>query len=146
MRSGLGYCDRGIGRKLGMSFSFECEQEGGDRRIAELLELPGVLAYGISSADAMPRAEVLAFVLSLIGMKMANPSQKVWRLVEIRSMDDAHGSQRPRDPSRYMLRFDRSGQASLQLDCNRATGSFASRVPIVVSDRQHKGSQDPWSS
>ena len=45
-----------------------------------------------------------------------------WRLVEIRSMDDAQGVTRPRDPARYTLWLQVNGRASLQLDCNRGTG------------------------
>lgn len=48
-----------------------------------------------------------------------------WRLVEIRSMDDAQPSRRPVDPSRYTLRLQDDGRAVLQLDCNRATGSWS---------------------
>lgn len=43
-----------------MDFTLECEQEVDGRWIAEVPELPGVLAYGDSSADAMAKAEVLA--------------------------------------------------------------------------------------
>jgi predicted RNase H-like HicB family nuclease len=43
-----------------MNFTLECEQEIDGRWIAEVPELPGVLAYGSSSADAMAKAEVLA--------------------------------------------------------------------------------------
>ncbi len=43
-----------------MNFTMECEQEVDGRWIAEVPQLPGVLAYGSSSADAMAKAEVLA--------------------------------------------------------------------------------------
>lgn len=43
-----------------MNLTLECEQEVDGRWIAEVPELPGVLAYGSSSADAMSKAEVLA--------------------------------------------------------------------------------------
>ena len=43
-----------------VDFTLECEQEVDGRWIAEVPELPGVLAYGDSSADAMAKAEVLA--------------------------------------------------------------------------------------
>ena len=43
-----------------MNFTLECEQEVGGRWIAEVPELPGVLSYGDSAADAMSKAEVLA--------------------------------------------------------------------------------------
>ena len=60
MRSRMGYCYSGISRALNMNFTLECEQEVDGRWIAEVPELPGVLAYGSSSADAMAQAEVLA--------------------------------------------------------------------------------------
>lgn len=43
-----------------MDFTLECEQEGDGRWIAEVPELPGVVSYGDSAADAISRAEILA--------------------------------------------------------------------------------------
>jgi predicted RNase H-like HicB family nuclease len=43
-----------------MNFTLECDQEIDGRWIAEVPQLPGVLAYGSTSADAMSKAEVLA--------------------------------------------------------------------------------------
>ena len=43
-----------------MDFTLECEQEVDGRWIAEVPEIPGVLSYGNSAADAMSRAEILA--------------------------------------------------------------------------------------
>lgn len=43
-----------------MNFTLECEQEDDGRWLAEVPELPGVLAYGQSSAEAMAKVEVLA--------------------------------------------------------------------------------------
>jgi predicted RNase H-like HicB family nuclease len=53
-----------------MNFTLECEQELDGRWIAEVLQLPGVLAYGSSSADAMTKAEVLA--LGIIADRLEN--------------------------------------------------------------------------
>jgi predicted RNase H-like HicB family nuclease len=53
-----------------MNFTLECEQEEDGRWIAEVPELPGVLAYGSSSADAMSKTEVLA--LRVIADKIEN--------------------------------------------------------------------------
>lgn len=47
-----------------MNFTLECEQEVDARWIAEVPELPGVLAYGTSSAAPMARAEVVALRVS----------------------------------------------------------------------------------
>ncbi len=43
-----------------MHFTLECEREDDGRWLAEVHELPGVLAYGVSANEAMARAEVLA--------------------------------------------------------------------------------------
>ena len=43
-----------------MRFKVELEREDDGRWIAEVPELPGVLAYGSSASEAMARAEVLA--------------------------------------------------------------------------------------
>ena len=43
-----------------MNYTLECEREDDGRWIAEVLELPGVLAYGASKDEAMVKAEALA--------------------------------------------------------------------------------------
>jgi predicted RNase H-like HicB family nuclease len=53
-----------------MNFTMECERETDGRWIAEVPELPGVLSYGDSAADAMSKAEVLA--LRVIADRLEN--------------------------------------------------------------------------
>jgi len=43
-----------------MNLTLQVEREEDGRWLAEVPELPGVLAYGSSAAEAMARAEVLA--------------------------------------------------------------------------------------
>jgi Uncharacterized conserved protein len=43
-----------------MDFSIEYEQEEDGRWLAEVPQLPGVLAYGTTPDEAMAKAEVLA--------------------------------------------------------------------------------------
>jgi predicted RNase H-like HicB family nuclease len=43
-----------------MKFTLECEREEDGRWLAEVSQLPGVLAYGSSANEAMAKAEVLA--------------------------------------------------------------------------------------
>jgi predicted RNase H-like HicB family nuclease len=43
-----------------MRFSIEVEQEEDGRWISEIVELPGVLAYGQTRAEAVTQAQVLA--------------------------------------------------------------------------------------
>ena len=43
-----------------MKFNLECEREDDGRWLAEVSQLPGVLAYGASANEAMAKAEVLA--------------------------------------------------------------------------------------
>ena len=53
-----------------MNFTIEQEQEADGRWLAEVLELPGVLAYGATSLEAVSRAEVLA--LRVIAEQLEN--------------------------------------------------------------------------
>ena len=43
-----------------MNFTIEHKREEDGRWVAEVPELPGVLAYGATAAEAMAKAEVLA--------------------------------------------------------------------------------------
>jgi predicted RNase H-like HicB family nuclease len=43
-----------------MNYTLECQLEDDGRWLAEVLELPGVLAYGASKEEAMVKAEALA--------------------------------------------------------------------------------------
>jgi predicted RNase H-like HicB family nuclease len=43
-----------------MNFHIEYEQETDGRWLAEVPEIPGVLAYGITANEAMAKAEILA--------------------------------------------------------------------------------------
>ena len=43
-----------------MNFNIECDREEDGRWLAEVPQLPGVLAYGASPDEAMAKAEVLA--------------------------------------------------------------------------------------
>jgi predicted RNase H-like HicB family nuclease len=53
-----------------MNFTLECEQEVDGRWIAEVPELPGVLSYGSSAAEAISKAEILA--LRVIADRLEN--------------------------------------------------------------------------
>ncbi len=43
-----------------MQFTLECELENDGRWLAEVVDLPGALAYGVSAGEAMVKAEALA--------------------------------------------------------------------------------------
>ena len=47
-------------RGCAMKFEIECEREEDGRWLAEVPQLPGVLAYGSSADEAMAKAEILA--------------------------------------------------------------------------------------
>lgn len=53
-------------------------------------------------------------------------SDVTWQLVEFQSMDDAQGTMRPSDPSKYTMKLGTDGRAAFQLDCNRGMGSYTS--------------------
>ena len=52
-----GFC---IGRGNKITFTVEFEREDDGRWLAEVLELPGVLAYGQTSDEAIAKAQALA--------------------------------------------------------------------------------------
>ena len=51
-----------------------------------------------------------------------------WKLVEFQSMDDAIGVSRPNDPSLYTMQLGSDGKVSMQLNCNRANGSWSAEA------------------
>lgn len=48
-----------------------------------------------------------------------------WRLVEFQSMDDAQGTTRPGEGTVYTMWLHGDGSVSMQLNCNRATGTWS---------------------
>ncbi|MGD8808792.1 MAG: META domain-containing protein [Gammaproteobacteria bacterium] len=50
-----------------------------------------------------------------------------WQFVEFQSMDDAQGVTRADEPSRFVMDLMGDGSVSMQLDCNRASGSWSAR-------------------
>jgi predicted RNase H-like HicB family nuclease len=63
---------RGGNNSLG--FTFESEQENDGRWLAEVLELPGVLAYGQTSDEAIVKAQALA--LRVLADRLEHPEPK----------------------------------------------------------------------
>lgn len=43
-----------------MNLNLECEREDDGRWLAEVPELPGVMAYGATASEALAKAEILA--------------------------------------------------------------------------------------
>ena len=52
--------DRVITVRRPMKFHIECETEEDGRWLAEVLEMPGAMAYGSTADEAMARAEAIA--------------------------------------------------------------------------------------
>ncbi|WP_158093694.1 META domain-containing protein [Erythrobacter sanguineus] len=55
-------------------------------------------------------------------------SGTVWRLVEVKSMDDALGSIRPDNAEKYTLTFNADGTIAARLDCNRGVGPWRNEI------------------
>jgi heat shock protein HslJ len=77
-------------------------------------ELPAADSTGLSASSAGAESEVP-------GTHLAGTT---WMLVALQSMDDAVGTTRPEDASRYTLRLNEDSTAAIRLDCNRATGTW----------------------
>ncbi|MBW4692397.1 MAG: type II toxin-antitoxin system HicB family antitoxin [Lyngbya sp. HA4199-MV5] len=63
-----------------MDLTIELEQEDDGRWIAEILNLPGVLAYGDSQEDAMARVKALAFRVLAEQIENGEESSKLERV------------------------------------------------------------------
>ena len=59
-----------------MNFTPDCEREEDGRWLAEVSQLPGVLAYEAQRTKPWPRQKCLHFAYSLSGSSTANPSRK----------------------------------------------------------------------
>ena len=58
-----------------------------------------------------------------------------WQLHAIQSMDDAQGTTKIADPSRFTVYFGADGRANFQLDCNRGTGDWKSEPGSAESGK-----------
>lgn len=58
-----------------------------------------------------------------------------WRLVEFQSMDDATGTLRPDDPSKYRMELKADGSFTMKLNCNQISGTWSA----VPSENKHGG-------
>ena len=84
---------------------------------------PGEQAPAPGPAPATgPETKVSALAATTPARPLADTE---WRLVEIQSMDDAVGTVRPNDPSRFTMLLNGDGTVSMRLDCNRATGTWS---------------------
>lgn len=50
-----------------------------------------------------------------------------WRLVSFQSMDDSVGTTRPEGDHIYSMRLEKDGSVKMQINCNRATGSWSAK-------------------
>ena len=77
----------------------------------------------------MPWIGILAAAVWLIPALAAASSASLagthWRLVEFQSMDDGQGVTRPREGSLYTMWLHGDGIVTMQLKCNRATGTWS---------------------
>jgi heat shock protein HslJ len=89
---------------------------------------PGLGLAGCASTVEKPAnvSEGQPVAAKAAGPQSSGLTGTEWRLVEIQSMDDAQGTKRPEDPSRYSMRLGADGTATLTLNCNMATGTWTS--------------------
>lgn len=66
-----------------MNYILECELEEDGRWLAEVPELPGVLAYGVSKEEAMAKAEALALrVIAEVGETQQEALELIQEAIE----------------------------------------------------------------
>ena len=68
-----------------MALSIELEQETDGRWIAEVPELPGVMAYGQDRQDAIERAQVLALRVLADRLEHGEPVPPLGQVFAVRS-------------------------------------------------------------
>ena len=82
----------------------------------------------VSAVRCLPIVALLTACAATPGAPAAGLTGTSWQLGAIQSMDDAQGTTRIADPSRFTLHFGGDGRASLRLDCNRGSGSYQARA------------------
>jgi len=85
---------------------------------ARLLRWIGLVTVAVSAVPALAAGDA-AWPAALAGTQ--------WRLVEFQSMDDAQGITRPAEGSLYTMWLHGDGTVTMQLDCNRATGTWSAQ-------------------
>ena len=63
-----------------MNYTIEIEQEEDGRIIAEVIELPGVLAYGKTKEEAIAKAQALALYVIAERLENGEPSSGLLNL------------------------------------------------------------------
>lgn len=89
-------------------------------------------ACGASNDDAAPvepAEPAAAPVEETVAATDANSlAGTKWRLIEFQSMDDGQGTTAPDDRSKYVMQLNDDGSVNMQLNCNRATGSWTAEA------------------
>jgi len=88
-----------------------------------LIALPVFLSIDVSLAG--PTAQSGKQAMSRPDLQAGPLAGTNWRLVRFQSMDDAIGEIRPREPSAYTMMLDADGSVRMQLNCNRAVGTWS---------------------
>jgi len=66
---------------IAMDFTLDCEREEDGRWLAEVSQLPGVMAYGGTPEEAMARAEVLALRVLAEQIERGEPKPQPIRFI-----------------------------------------------------------------
>ena len=96
-----------------------------------LLWIGGILVASLAAADRPTEIRFSVSASQSAELEAAKPSAGSpfagtnWRLVYFQSMDDAIGTLRPDDPSRYTMRLKGDGTVTMRLNCNRASGTWS---------------------
>jgi predicted RNase H-like HicB family nuclease len=146
MRTCLRYCYSSIKMELGMNFTLECEQECEQEIdghwIAEVPQLPGVLAYGSSSADAMTKAEVLA--LRVIADRLENGESEPVSIRFSLSLPASVIGRQPKPKIFYQSCIQSDGELSNSQDLTRPLNMQTIRTIYLHSMLARRLAQGCW--
>ncbi len=102
--------------------------EPGSTEEAQAFNTPPWERAGVETRKqpASPAAPGVAETAGMVAGETTGPlAGTSWRLVRFQSMDDAIGEIVPGDPSAYTMTLSADGSVQMQLNCNRAMGTWS---------------------
>jgi hypothetical protein len=99
-----------------------------------------LIASACTQPQALPADNATAQSPAAAQTPTANPTQGTspltgtrWQLIKLHSADDAQGTTRIPDPSRFTMSFGNDGRAALRLDCNQGNAGWKSDKASAAS-------------
>jgi heat shock protein HslJ len=93
----------------------------------------GLILSGVAALAALPAATAVFAQEEVASTAAPSLTGTTWKLVEIRTADNAVGTTHLAEPERYTLRLYADGRAEMRLDCNRGAGKWTSPADAAAA-------------